>query len=152
MVATPTRAQCGISPKQATPYLAWLVVCVAALTAGIVTAFLVSGRVHPLENLEPPVVREAPGTSTRRQAGTADSADPLLAPVNPVAVPDGDVMAERVADVDRTTGPLDPDDVSYLREDGAGSHIDGALDPDDESAMHASRAVSNIGDHLDPDA
>ena len=66
-----------------------------------------------------------------------------------MAVPDGNVVAEFIPDAARTTVALDPDDASYLREDGEGSHIGEPLDPDDESAMAASGDVSHIGDYLD---
>ena len=129
----------------------FVLVCLAALVVGIVTAFLVSGGVPPQDNAErSPVVRAIPDTSTGWQVGPVDSADPLFAPVGPATVPAGDVLAERVADARRTSVPLDPDDASYRRGDGVFSHVGEPLDPDDDSAMPSSGDVSHIGDYLDP--
>ena len=113
-------------------------------------AFAVAGRAPQDDNSESrPVFGQTPGTSNLRQDGAPDSADARFAPVDPVAVPDGGVVVDSMSDAAGTTVALDPDDASYLREDGDGSHIGQRLDPDDESAMAASGDVSHIGDYLD---
>ena len=140
------RATAAVASRQR-PYPPWFAaVCLAALATGIVAAFLVALRVPPQDNAEPPAaVRAVPGTSTAWQASASDSTDPLPAPADPAAGPGGDVVAEQSTSAARTTVPLDPDDASFLREDGAGSHIGEPLDPDGGSSLSASGEVSHIG-------
>ena len=126
-------------------------VCLAGFAAALVIAFAVTGRVPPQDNSESrPDFRAIPSTSNLRQAGAPNAADAGFAPIDSVALSDGDVVAERMADAARNMAALDPDDASYLREDSHGSHIGEPLDPNDESAMPAGGDVLHIGDYLDP--
>ena len=145
------RPRVGAVASRRRAALPWLAsVCLAGSAAALVIAFAVTDRVPQHDNAElRPVLRPIPGTSNVRQAGAPNSADARFAPVDSTAVPDGDVVAERMADAARTIVALDPDDASYLRQDGEDSHIGEPLDPDDESAMAASGDVSHIGDYLD---
>lgn len=148
-MALPPRPRVAPLASRRRPHLPWLaLVCLAGFAVALVTALAVTGRVPEQDNAESrPVVRAIPDTSNHGQAGAPDFAD---APVDPVAVPDGDVAAVRMADAPRTTVALDPDDISYLRDDAEVSHIGEPLDPNDEWAITASEDVSHLGDYLDP--
>ena len=116
----------------------------------LVTAFAVTGREQQDNSELRPALRTVPATSNGRQASTADSAAPPFGRADPPVVSGRDLVAERMVDASGIAVPLDPDDASYLSDDGEGSHIGEPLDPDDDSAMPASDDVSHIGDYLDP--